>query len=101
MDYIFIFLDGRLVCNISPIIELESSWHGERSILRRLLGASQFVLRFRVAAVLEESLELDFASLLGVAAFAFGDPTKDDELARLRNITVFRMNEMRWALADT
>jgi hypothetical protein len=25
----------------------------------------------------------------------FGDPTEDNELARLRNITVFRMNEMR------
>jgi hypothetical protein len=31
----------------------------------------------------------------------FGNPTTDNELARLRNITLFRMNEMRWALADT
>jgi hypothetical protein len=31
----------------------------------------------------------------------FRDPTKDNKLARLRDIIVFRINEMRWALADT
>jgi len=58
-------------------------------------------LRFKVAAIPEEvSLELDFASVWGVAVFALRRPTKDIELARLRNIIVFRVNEMRWALAD-
>ena len=50
----------------------------------------------QVAAVLEESFELDFASLWGCCGRSpFGDPTIDNELARLRNITVFCINEIR------
>jgi hypothetical protein len=43
----------------------------------------QKILRFRVAAVPEESLELDFASLWCVAAFALQIPYQRHELARL------------------
>jgi hypothetical protein len=37
----------------------------------------------------EESFELDFASSWGVAAFALQKPYQNNELARLRDITVF------------
>ncbi|OAF60944.1 hypothetical protein VC83_02755 [Pseudogymnoascus destructans] len=72
IDHVGIFLTGRLVCNVLPVVELKSSCHGERSIPRRLLRVS--FLRHKVAAMLEESFELDFVSPWGVATSAFQRP---------------------------
>jgi hypothetical protein len=63
---------------VLPVIELKSSWHGERSILPRWIETWVYpklnFLCFRVAAAPEESFELDFASSWSVAVFALQRP---------------------------
>ncbi len=35
IDDVDIFLEGRLICNVLPVVELENSRHGKRSIPKR------------------------------------------------------------------
>lgn len=98
---IFILLDSRLVCNVLPVIKLESSQHSRRSIPCQLLGALQFFCAIQLLLYQKNHSNQILLCYRVLQHSLFKGPTRDNKLARLRNITVFSINEMRQALANT